>query len=363
MAASVTAARGGGARVRYLALMSDQTVSINLVQRLLRIAESRGQEWGPLLREAGISEDMPRHPRARATLGQLSTLTRLLWINTGDELFGLGPPVPLGTFRVVARSAMGASDLREMLTRVEEAVRVIQTLPPISVEFGSRTVTLVVDPSRLNDPEHLATDTLVAFLHRTISWSIARRVSLTRMEVPYDEPRFLRYYEATFGVIPIFGAPRLSFSFDAALLTAPLLRSDEDLERWIAESPENFFSTRDFGSTTSEQVRRVIEQGLTGEWPTAQHVASRLALSVHHVRRLLREEGTSMTLIREDVLRDAAINSLVAGKESVEDLSVRLGFSESSAFRRAFRRWTGMPPGSYREGPLDEPVLGTSQDS
>lgn len=363
MAASVTAAHLDTGQVRYLALMSDQTVAINLVQRLLHIAESRGQEWGPLLREAGISEEIPHHPQARATLGQMCTLTRLLWINTGDELFGLGPPVPLGTFRVVARSAMGAPDLREMLTRVEEAVRVIQNLPPISVEFGSETVTLVVDPSRLNDPEHLATDTLVAFLHRTISWSIARRVPLERMEMPYDEPRFLRYYEATFGIIPTFGAPRLSFSFAASLLSAPLLRTDEDLEKWIAESPENFFSTRDFGSSTADQVRRVIEQGLNGEWPTAEHVASRLALSVHHVRRLLREEGTSMTLIREDVLRDAAINSLVAGKESVEDLSVRLGFSEASAFRRAFRRWTGMPPGSYREGLIDESGPDAPQDS
>lgn len=193
------------------------------------------------------------------------------------------------------------------------------------VRYFARLTDETVPTSRLNDPEHLATDTLVAFLHRTISWSIARRIPLIRMEMPYEEPSFLRYYEATFGIVPTFGAERLSFSFDAELLSAPLFRTDEDLERWIAESPENFFSTRDFGSSTTDQVRR-----------------------------LLREEGTSMTLIREDVLRDAAINSLVAGKESVEDLSTRLGFSESSAFRRAFRRWTGMPPGSYREGLVEE---------
>ena len=50
---------------------------------------------------------------------------------------------------------------------------------------------------------------------------------------------------------------------------------------------------------------------------------------------------------RDETSRDTAINSLVIGKESIDDL-LRLGFSEPSAFRRAFRRWTGMPPGAYR---------------
>jgi AraC-like DNA-binding protein len=66
------------------------------------------------------------------------------------------------------------------------------------------------------------------------------------------------------------------------------------------------------------------------------------------MRRLLREEGTSVTRIREDLLRDAAITSLVRGEETVTQLSERLGFSEPSAFHRAFRRWTGSAPGAYR---------------
>ena len=71
-------------------------------------------------------------------------------------------------------------------------------------------------------------------------------------------------------------------------------------------------------------------------------------MSVHHLRRLLREEDTTVSDLRRDLMRDTAINSLVIGKESIDELSARLGFSEPSAFRRAFRRWTGMPPGAYR---------------
>lgn len=330
--------------------MSDETVPIHLVHRLLRNAERHGQDVVPLLREAGISDDVVWNSGARVTLGQLASVTRGLWSSTGDELFGVGPPVPLGTFRLVARSLLSAPNAREMLVRMDQASKVLPNLPRLTAELSEKQATLVVDASRLDDPEHLATDTLVAFIHRTIGWAIGRRVPLERMEVPYAAPPFLRYYESTFGILPEFGAVRLAFTFDAALLDAPILRGDADLDVWIAESPINYFSTRDYGSSVADQVRRVLEQGLRGEWPTPEEIASRLSVSVHHVRRLLREEETSMTQIREDILRDAAINSLVAGKESVEDLSARLGFSEASAFRRAFRRWTGVPPGAYREG-------------
>lgn len=331
--------------------ISAETVPIHLVQRLMRTAEGLGLDVPSLLHRAGISTDVAHNRRARVTLGQLGDLTRVIWATTDDELFGVGPErVPLGTFRLIARSTTGGVDLREMLIRVDQASRVITALPRITTQIGSEEATVTIDVSRLDDPEHLATDTLAIFVHRTLSWAIGRRVVLTRMQVPYPEPRHLRYYAAAFGLVPTFDAERLSYSFDAAMLDAPLLRSDADLDEWIDGAPTNYFSTRDWGSGTQDQVRRILETGLQGDWPSPDDVAARLSVSAHHLRRLLREEGTSMTEIKEDLLRDAAISSLVTGKESVEDLSARLGFSEASAFRRAFRRWTGMPPGSYRAG-------------
>ncbi|OBF11097.1 helix-turn-helix domain-containing protein [Mycobacterium sp. 852002-10029_SCH5224772] len=67
-----------------------------------------------------------------------------------------------------------------------------------------------------------------------------------------------------------------------------------------------------------------------------------------HLRGLLRADNTSQRRIRDEVLRDRAIEALVHGEETITDLAARLGFSETSAFRRAFRRWTGTPPRAYR---------------
>lgn len=334
--------------------VSDETVPIHLMHRLLDAARRRGLDPAPLLREAAIADDVAYNARAQVTLDQLAGVMRKLWALTGDELFGTGPHVPLGTFRLIARSSIGAPDLRGMLIRMDQASRVITGLPRLTAEIGEESATVALDFRRLDDPEHLATDTHTLLVHRTISWAIGRRVPITRLEMPYAAPPYLRYYASMFGRIPEFGSERASITFDAALLHAPVLRTDSDIDDFIAQAPRNFLSTRDYGSSVVDQVRRILEQGLTGDWPRPEDVASRLAISVDHLRRLLREHGTSLTELRADILRDAAINSLVAGKESTEELAERLGFSEPSAFRRAFRRWTGLPPGAYRAGQQED---------
>ncbi|CNG70621.1 HTH-type transcriptional regulator [Mycobacterium tuberculosis] len=109
-----------------------------------------------------------------------------------------------------------------------------------------------------------------------------------------------------------------------------------------------WFATRDYGSSTADQVRRILARGLSGHWPVPDDIAARLNMSTQHLRRLLRAEHTSIGQLKEHLLREAAVASLARGEESVEELARRLGFSEASAFRRAFRRWTGQPPGAYR---------------
>ena len=87
-----------------------------------------------------------------------------------------------------------------------------------------------------------------------------------------------------------------------------------------------------------------------GPEPLLNAVAARLAVSAQTLRRRLAAEGTSFQQIRDQLRRDAAIAALATGTVSIEDISRRLGFSEPSAFHRAFKRWTGSAPRSYQPG-------------
>ncbi|RSM89713.1 AraC family transcriptional regulator [Kibdelosporangium aridum] len=330
--------------------MSTQTVPIHVVHRVLKQAQRRGTDVMPLLRAAGIPGDIAYRPKTRVTIEQMAKVTRGLWQLTNDELFGIGPPIPLGTMKFVALSIIHAPDLREVIIRFCGASKVLTGVPRVKAHFGETVTRVEMDVSKLDDPENLGTELLIALVHRLSSWLIGRRISLKAVELPYPEPPYAADYQPMYGRIPTFdGQPGcVAIEFDSALLDAPVVRDEKDLAEYMSDQPGVWYARRDFGSTTADQVRKILERGLSGTWPTAEEIADRLSVSVQHLRRLLRDQKTSVSEIKEEILRDAAIASLVRGEESVDDLAVRLGFSEASAFRRAFRRWTGSPPGAYR---------------
>jgi AraC-like DNA-binding protein len=234
------------------------------------------------------------------------------------------------------------------MRRFRDFTRVLPAMGRVEVEVGADHTTVTTDTAGQHDPDHFLTDLWLAILLRFFSWLAGARLEVERVELPYPPPEHAEDYDQVFGRRVVFGRPRAALVFSNTVLTMPVMRTEAELEEWLRNAPADLLMFRDYGTTTSDQVRRILERGLRGEWPTPDDVASQLAMSTQHLRRVLREDGTSMTAIKEELLRDAAIASLVRGEESIGALSERLGFSEPSAFHRAFRRWTGSAPGSYR---------------
>ena len=82
--------------------------------------------------------------------------------------------------------------------------------------------------------------------------------------------------------------------------------------------------------------------------PRLQDVARTLNLSERSLRRKLAESGRIFREIHDRVRAERALELLQAGALSVAEIGVELGFSDPREFRRAFKRWTGMPPQQAR---------------
>lgn len=149
-----------------------------------------------------------------------------------------------------------------------------------------------------------------------------------------------------------FGAERTAAAMDARRLSAPVVQDEATLGALLRRAPAALLSRHDYGTTVAEQVRRVLVPSLRAggpaRLPEAADVAARLAVSASTLRRRLRQEGTSFQELKDAVRQDAAIEGLVGGREPIAAVAARLGFSEDTAFHRAFRRWTGTTPGAFR---------------
>ncbi len=95
-------------------------------------------------------------------------------------------------------------------------------------------------------------------------------------------------------------------------------------------------------------VRRAIAESMRHGDPTLAQVARRVALGPRTLQRQLEQHGTTFKRLVEDTRRQFSLRYLRDPKHTLTDIAYLLGYSEVSAFNRAFRRWTGSTPTDYR---------------
>ncbi|MFO0661361.1 MAG: AraC family transcriptional regulator ligand-binding domain-containing protein [Polyangiaceae bacterium] len=132
------------------------------------------------------------------------------------------------------------------------------------------------------------------------------------------------------------------------VLATPLrARNSEKLEQVISLVSE-MLASRYVDQSLSSKVRKVIEDSLSQGAPSAEVTAKQLAISVRHLSRLLGEEGTHHQTLLDEVRAKVAEKHLVETTRPIDELPHRLGYSDASTFRRAFRRWFGCSPAELR---------------
>jgi AraC-like DNA-binding protein len=101
-------------------------------------------------------------------------------------------------------------------------------------------------------------------------------------------------------------------------------------------------------TSMSARVRRVMLEK-QHSFPSLNVAARLFHLTPRTLHRRLLEEGTSYKQILEEVRHTLAVEHLKAGRLTVEEIAYSLGYTDLANFRRAFKRWEGMPPSAFRE--------------
>jgi AraC-like DNA-binding protein len=120
--------------------------------------------------------------------------------------------------------------------------------------------------------------------------------------------------------------------------------------RHFLRHPALIMLTQDYAiNSWTARVRDLVRRQLL-DIAELNDVATALQVHPQTLRRRLAAEGTTFKDIKNQVRRDTALHFLGKQGLSIEEISHRAGFSESSAFIRAFKSWTGVTPYTYRKG-------------
>jgi AraC-like DNA-binding protein len=155
----------------------------------------------------------------------------------------------------------------------------------------------------------------------------------------------------------VFDADRVNVVFAAADLEKPVASADPVLYRMMAERVAALEARIDPGLVA--RVRDLMQTLVLLSDSRGSIVASRLGMSLRTLKRRLAAEGTTLQAIRDEVRANAACQLLRYTGKPVGEIAMILGYADSSAFTRAFRRWRGVAPALWRSrtaaGPAGRP--------
>lgn len=169
-----------------------------------------------------------------------------------------------------------------------------------------------------------------------------------KLLLPYPAPEYADEYQKVFHCPIEFDAKVLQWHFDLKWLDVPCPNANPITADMCKLFCERMLGIED--DETPELIRtiRLILLDRVDCFPTAQEMAERLHLSKRTLYRRLAELNVSYQDILDSTRRRLADEYLQGTTLTIDEIAQRMGFSDTSNFRKAYRHWTGISPNAYR---------------
>lgn len=312
-----------------------------------------GGDPAEILRVAGLDPSVPAGEDGTGTLPLAAyvALSQAAAERFAAPHFGrlVGGRFDIGNIGAVGTAAMRAPTLGAALRLFEAAFAAVQGESELRLDVAGDRATLsyrILDPDiwpRDQDAE-LTLGVFVALVAR-IAGAGWRPLGLAFEHGPNGADR----ERAAEPRCPVrYGAPANALTFPARLLDQPMSAADAASFRPMAAFLTREAQRREREGALARRVRRAVLAGL-GRAPVGQtEIASALGLSRRTLRRRLEEEGAGFAVIVAEC-RDALARRMLAhGALGAPEIAERLGYSDVTAFERAFRARSGVTPAAFR---------------
>lgn len=319
------------------------------VRAMLKAYERFGQDPSAALRQAQITPAALRRADARITAQQMETISGLAMQQLDDEALGwFSRRLPWGSYGMLCRASISSPQLGLALKRWCRHHRLLTEDIVLHLDVDAGLARLRIEERRrLGELREFCCVTLLRYVHGFACWAIDSRIPLREASFPFAAPRHADAYPAMFPGAIRFGAPHAGFVFDAAYLALPLRRDERALQQMLQRALPLTVRQYRRDRLLAQRVREVL-RGRTAELTDAGAIAAALSLSVRTLHRQLRDEGSSLQALKDEVRRERAIELLARSTRPLKQIAQAVGFRNEKSFTRAFRAWSGTTPGAFR---------------
>ena len=328
-------------------------VSIAVIRGLAAQLKRAGVEVEHFCAEAGLGTTDLTDPTGRVSLDEFSRAIEAAIRLSGDPALGLrvAEATPASYLALVGNLLVNCPTMRDAIGIYGRFSMLVTRAVTWDLVEGERTSSYVYnqpyvggDAARFS--AELSMALTIAFAHHFVGHGHTPIEARFR----HAAPRHLAAYERVFQCPLVFRAERNELVFDSKLLDEVPMQHDELVWNALNQRAEHLLAEDNGAWGLPERVKSALHhESDLGDVDTGG-VARRLGLTSRGLRRRLSEEGRPLSTLIAEVRCELACARLRDPDSCIKDLADNLGFSEPSAFHRAFKRWTGQTPAQYRSG-------------
>lgn len=322
---------------------------INAVSALARIAARYGIDETILLQGSGIRPDDLKNPAALITIRQeLDVVDRFMaFVGIPWMGFEVGKDYNFSSNGKLGIAAMCCDT-------VLDAMKLVMKYIHLTASYLSYHLVVDEHEARAHLQELIPLGRNRQFFCEAGVTSLKCKAEAVLVKTPfrelhfaYAEPGYSAKYTEHFQCPVHFNAERHMIVFNPGVLSTPLPMANPLLRQSMEQECLQLLARMQEQTSLASRVYQELVRAEM-DFPSLEQVAERINVSSRTLRRQLEKENTSFKTMLATVRRDKALELLQTTSLSIEAIALRLGFSEVPSFYRAFKNWTGHPPGHFR---------------
>jgi len=317
---------------------------------ICRALEAKGIDPEPLLLSAQLQRsDFVDQPDGRIDVNLMTQFWQAVEDKTQNPAFALSVAdfVQPMHFRALGLLMLTSKSLESALLKLGQYSELVSNSVTTRTETTPELIGLCIDPIASVDIHPMSIDSFFATL-LTFSKQLGANTDLIEsVELKRPKPESANEWQSRFNAPVTFSAKQNCLWFKRSSLKDTGMMGDEKLAAFN-ESVVKDYITNMNTSVISLKVKNIITTSLEEGEPNIQNIAKQLNMSDRSLRRRLSEENVSYRDLLKEVRMELAHHYLLQTQLPITSISLRLGFTDTSNFSRAFTRWFNTSPSQYR---------------